>query len=79
MSLRHFSTKEAIVSESTGDLIPLAQLAKFLPPPLKNIHASTAARWALRGVGKPRVKIETLKIVGRLLESGVVVTDQGYA
>ena len=53
------------MSESTDDLIPLAQLAKFLPPPLKHTHASTGARWALRGVGNPRIKLETVKIGGR--------------
>ncbi|MFO0822844.1 MAG: DUF1580 domain-containing protein [Gemmataceae bacterium] len=54
-----------IVNDTTDDLIPLSQLAKFLPPPLKHVHASTATRWALRGVGNPRVKIETVKIGGR--------------
>lgn len=51
--------------ELSDELIPLAKVAKFLPPPLKRVHASTAARWALRGVGNPPVKIETMKIGGR--------------
>jgi hypothetical protein len=46
-------------------LIPLAKVAKILPPELRNVHASTAARWALRGIGNPRVKLGTLKIGGR--------------
>jgi hypothetical protein len=54
-----------IVDSMSDELIPLAQVAKFLPPGLKHLHASTAARWALRGVGNPRVRIETLKIGGR--------------
>lgn len=53
------------MTEPSEELIPLAQVAKFLPPTLRHLHASTAARWALRGVGNPRVKIETVKIGGR--------------
>ena len=53
------------MTEPNEDLIPLARVAKFLPPGLRHLHASTAARWALRGVGNPRVKIETVKIGGR--------------
>jgi len=53
------------MSDLTDDWIPLAKVAKFLPPELGKVHASTAARWALRGVGNPRVKIETVKIGGR--------------
>jgi len=53
------------MSNLTDDLIPLAKVAKFLPPEVGKVHASTATRWALRGVGNPRVKIETVKIGGR--------------
>ena len=53
------------MTESIDELIPLAKVAKFLPPELGKVHASTAARWALRGIGNPRVKLETLKIGGR--------------
>jgi hypothetical protein len=53
------------VNDLSDELIPLAKVAKFLPPSLKHLHASTAARWALRGVGNPKVRIETLKIGGR--------------
>lgn len=53
------------MNDPTDDLIPLAKVAKLLPPELGKVHASTAARWALRGVGNPRVRIETVKIGGR--------------
>jgi len=47
------------------EMLPLSQVAKLLPAPLHGVHASTAIRWALRGVGNPRVKIATVKIGGR--------------
>lgn len=53
------------MSSSSDDLIPLAKVAKWLPPALRNVHASTSTRWALRGIGNPRVKLETVKIGGR--------------
>lgn len=53
------------MTQSSEELIPLAKVAKFLPPELGRVHASTAARWALRGIGNPRVKLETVKIGGR--------------
>jgi hypothetical protein len=46
-------------------LIPLTEAGKHacsvLPPP----HSSTWVRWALRGVGKPRIRLETKKCGGR--------------
>lgn len=53
------------MTQSSEELIPLAKVAKFLPPELGRVHSSTAARWALRGIGNPRVKLETVKIGGR--------------
>jgi len=46
-------------------LIPLAQVPKHLPPPLDRTHASTVTRWALRGVGRPPVRLTTVKVGGR--------------
>ncbi len=53
------------MTQSSDELIPLAKVAKFLPPELGKVHSSTATRWALQGIGNPRVKLETLKIGGR--------------
>ncbi len=48
-----------------SEMLPLTQIAKLLPPPLHGVHASTAIRWALHGVGNPKVRIETVKVGGR--------------
>lgn len=53
------------MTNPADDLIPLAKVAKWLPPELRNVHASTGFRWASRGIGNPRVRLETLKIGGR--------------
>ena len=46
-------------------LVLLTRAGRFAqgmdPPP----HSSTWVRWALRGVGTPRVKLETLRLGGR--------------
>jgi hypothetical protein len=46
-------------------LAPLAKVTKWLPPPLRDTHIGTVTRWALRGVGSPRVRLATVKIGGR--------------
>jgi hypothetical protein len=48
-----------------GELVPLSRIADYLPDSLHMIHKSTAIRWALRGVGNPRVTLATIKIGGR--------------
>lgn len=44
--------------------IPLAELPQWLRTP-RPLHKATAWRWALKGVGKPRVKLESEKVGGQ--------------
>lgn len=51
--------------DMSDDLVPLSNLAALLPPRFARLHRATAIRWAMHGVGTPRVKIETVKVGGR--------------
>src|SRR5262245_9105726 len=46
------------------DLLPLTQAVRHFPGPHAP-HVGTVVRWGLKGVGKDRVKLETVKIGGR--------------
>ena len=46
------------------DLFPLTKASRHFPAPHPP-HVATIIRWALRGVGKDRIKLETVKIGGR--------------
>ena len=46
-------------------LIPLSQAPWHVPGSMRCPHRSTVVRWALRGVGRKKVKLETLMIGGR--------------
>ncbi|QDU21037.1 DUF1580 domain-containing protein [Urbifossiella limnaea] len=48
----------------TDPLIPWRQIPRAVNPQAPP-HISAVARWALTGVGSPRVKLETVKIGGR--------------
>jgi len=50
-------------------VIPLTQVRKYLPPTMPKPHPSTCVRWALRGVGDPPIRLETIKFGGRRLTS----------
>ena len=47
------------------ELITLTQAARDFPVKAQKPHVSTVVRWSLRGVGKGRVKLETVMIGGR--------------
>ncbi|WP_020476585.1 DUF1580 domain-containing protein [Zavarzinella formosa] len=51
--------------EVSDEHIPLAEMGKHLPKSIPPPHISTCVRWALRGVGSPRIRLETMKIGGR--------------
>jgi Protein of unknown function (DUF1580) len=46
-------------------LFPLNQTPHHYSGPKPVPHVSTFVRWALRGVGRDRVKLETVKVGGR--------------
>ena len=51
--------------DPTEELIPLIDAVGHMPVSVRPPHVSTCVRWALRGVGSPRVRLETLKVGGR--------------
>ncbi len=50
-------------------LVPLTDAARHVPDGAPRPHASTCIRWALRGVGTPKVRLETVKVGGRRFTS----------
>jgi hypothetical protein len=46
------------------DLIPLNRIARLIRSPAPP-HISTIMRWVFRGVGRPPVKLATVKVGGR--------------
>jgi hypothetical protein len=53
------------MSDLAQEYFPLTQAGRNAPPGLERLHAKTWMRWALRGVGSPRVKLRTWKLGGR--------------
>ena len=51
--------------DRTEPLIPLREISRHLPFSMRRPHTSTCIRWALRGVGHPTTKLETVKVGGR--------------
>ncbi|MFO0881551.1 MAG: DUF1580 domain-containing protein [Gemmataceae bacterium] len=51
------------------ELFPISQTPCHLPPPSRQVHPSTCFRWALKGVGRKRIRLETTKIGGRRFTS----------
>lgn len=49
-------------------LLPLSKAPQYFPSPVRP-HVGTVVRWALKGVGRTRRKLETLKIGGRRFTS----------
>jgi hypothetical protein len=54
------------------ELIPLSQAARHFPAPAPP-HVGTVVRWALKGVGRDRVKLETVKVGGRRFTSRAAI------
>ncbi len=59
--------------ELTDDLFPLGEAPRYYPGP-RPPHVATFVRWALKGVGKDRVRLETVKIGGRRYTSVAALT-----
>ncbi len=53
------------MSDQTQEFFPLTYAGRFAPAGLDRLHAKTWIRWALTGVGTPRVKLNTWKLGGR--------------
>lgn len=51
--------------ELDDELFPMTQAPRHFPGPAPKPHVSTFVRWAMRGVGRGRVKLETVMIGGR--------------
>jgi hypothetical protein len=49
----------------SDELVPLGRAGHLIPGPAAKPHASTLARWARRGVGKSRARLETVLLGGR--------------
>ena len=56
----------------TDPLIPWRAIPRVVNPQAPP-HISAVARWALTGVGSPRVKLETVKIGGRRFTTGAAI------
>jgi len=54
-------------------LVPLSQAGKHVPRNIPRPHPSTCIRWALRGIGTPRVKLETIRAGGRRFTSAAAI------
>jgi hypothetical protein len=50
--------------ELNDELFPLSKARNHYPTP-NPPHPATLMRWALKGVGKAKIKLETVKIGGR--------------
>ena len=59
--------------ENSEELIPLAKAGRHMPLAVQPPHISTCIRWAMRGVGNPRVKLETLKVGRRRFTSKAAI------
>lgn len=53
------------MSNQAQEFFPLTHAGRHAPVGLGRLHVKTWIRWALRGVGRPRVRLETWKIGGR--------------
>ena len=53
------------MSDQEQEFFPLTHAGRFAPAGLGRLHAKTWMRWALTGVGTPRVKLKTWKLGGR--------------
>ncbi|MFO0877884.1 MAG: DUF1580 domain-containing protein [Gemmataceae bacterium] len=55
--------------EVSEELIPIGRTPELLPFPSRKVHPSTCVRWAMQGVGRQRIKLETKMIGGRRFTS----------
>jgi hypothetical protein len=60
--------------DTSDELIPLARVPKLIRSPSPP-HLSTVLRWVFRGVGRERIRLETVKVGGRRFTTVAAIAD----
>jgi len=53
------------MNKNEEEYVLLCRAIALVPASARPKHSSTVVRWAMRGVGNPKVKLETYKVGGR--------------